>query len=77
MTESPVVSVAPLDLSQPRRLHVIGAAGPGMSAIALALAQMGHLVSGVDLRERQVLDRLRAAGVTVHIGHATVSRRRL
>jgi len=40
-----------------------------MSAISLALAQMGHHVSGVDLRERQVLDRLRAAGVTVHIGH--------
>ena len=59
----------PLDLSTPLRLHVIGAAGPGMSAIALALAQMGHHVSGVDLRERQVLDRLRAAGVEVHIGH--------
>jgi len=59
----------PLDLSSPRRLHVIGVAGPGMSAIALALAQMGHHVSGVDLRERQVLDRLRAAGVTVHVGH--------
>ena len=60
---------APLDLSSPRRLHVIGAAGPGMSAIAIALAQMGHNVSGVDLRERQVLDRLRAAGVNVNIGH--------
>jgi UDP-N-acetylmuramate--alanine ligase len=41
-----------------------------MSAIALALAQMGHRVSGVDIRERHVLDRLRAAGVTVHIGHS-------
>ena len=30
---------------------------------------MGHDVSGVDIRERPVLDRLRAAGVTVHIGH--------
>lgn len=69
VTESSFVPLAPLDLSQPRRLHVVGAAGPGMSAIALALAQMGHRVSGVDLRERQVLDRLRAAGVTVHIGH--------
>ena len=66
---TPTTPTAPLDLSQPRRLHVIGAAGPGMSAIALALAQMGHNVSGVDLRERQVLDRLRAAGVIVHIGH--------
>ena len=63
------VPTAPLDLSTPRRLHVIGAAGPGMSAIALVLAEMGHDVSGVDLRERQVLDRLRAAGITVHIGH--------
>jgi UDP-N-acetylmuramate--alanine ligase len=41
-----------------------------MSAIAIALAQMGHNVSGVDLRERQILDRLRAAGVIVHIGHS-------
>jgi len=62
--------VAPLDLSTPRRLHVVGAAGPGMSAIAIALAQMGHNVSGVDLRERQVLDRLRAAGVNVNVGHS-------
>ena len=69
---SPVatIPVAPLDLSIPRRLHVIGAAGPGMSAIAIALAQMGHNVSGVDLRERQILDRLRAAGVHVNIGHS-------
>ncbi len=63
------VPIPPLDLSTPRRIHVIGVAGPGMSAIALALAQMGHNVSGVDLRERQVLDRLRAAGVIIHIGH--------
>jgi UDP-N-acetylmuramate--alanine ligase len=63
------VPTAPLDLSQPRRVHVIGVGGPGMSAIALALAEMGHTVSGVDIRERPVLGRLRAAGVTVHIGH--------
>jgi UDP-N-acetylmuramate--alanine ligase len=49
---------------------VIGAAGPGRSAIAIALAQMGHNVSGVDMRERQILDRLRAAGVNVNIGHS-------
>lgn len=41
-----------------------------MSAIAIALAQMGHNVSAVDLRERQILDRLRAAGVNVNIGHS-------
>jgi UDP-N-acetylmuramate--alanine ligase len=58
-----------LDLSVPRRVHVIGVGGPGMSAIALVLAEMGHSVSGVDLRERPVLERLRSAGIEVHIGH--------
>jgi UDP-N-acetylmuramate--alanine ligase len=59
----------PLDLSTPLRLHVIGVGGPGMSAIAIALAEMGHHVSGSDLRDQPVLDRLRAAGVQVHVGH--------
>ena len=30
---------------------------------------MGHQVSGSDLRERPVLERVRAAGVEVHVGH--------
>ena len=60
---------APLDLSHPRRLHIIGVGGPGMSAIAIALAEMGHDVSGSDLRESPVLDRVRAAGVSVAVGH--------
>ncbi len=62
--------VAPLDLSQPRSLHVVGVGGPGMSAIAIVLAEMGHTVSGSDMRERSVLDRVRAAGVDVHVGHS-------
>ena len=59
----------PLDLSILHRLHIVGVGGPGMSAIAIALAEMGHDVSGSDLRERPVLDRVRAAKVEVHIGH--------
>lgn len=61
--------VAPLDLSRPGRFHVVGVGGPGMSAVALVLAEMGHRVSGSDLREVPVLDRLRSAGVEIHIGH--------
>ena len=60
---------APLDLSRPLRLHVVGVGGPGMSAIAIALAEMGHAVSGSDFRDQPVLDRVRAAGVVVHVGH--------
>ncbi|HEX4982717.1 MAG TPA: UDP-N-acetylmuramate--L-alanine ligase [Ilumatobacteraceae bacterium] len=63
------VPASPLDLARQHRLHIVGVGGPGMSAIALALAQMGHKVSGSDLRERPVLDRLRAAGVVVTVGH--------
>jgi UDP-N-acetylmuramate--alanine ligase len=40
-----------------------------MSAIAIALAEMGHDVSGSDLREQPALDRVRAAGVAVNVGH--------
>jgi UDP-N-acetylmuramate--alanine ligase len=61
--------VPPLDLAITQRLHVVGVGGPGMSAIAIALAEMGHAVSGSDLRDDPVLERVRAAGVDVHIGH--------
>ena len=59
----------PLELSIAHRLHVVGVGGPGMSAVAIALAEMGHVVSGSDLRDHPVLERVRAAGVEVHIGH--------
>ena len=60
----------PLDLSRPRRIHVVGAGGMGMSAIATVLAAMGHQVSGSDLKSSPALERLRSLGVTVQVGHA-------
>ena len=66
MTAQPL---APLDLAVPMKLHVVGVGGPGMSAIAIVLAEMGHDVTGSDIRDRSVLDRLRAANVRVHVGH--------
>lgn len=69
MTALSPAPVAPIDLSQTQRLHVVGVGGPGMSAIAIVLAEMGHRVSGSDLREQPVVDRLRAAGVEVFVGH--------
>ncbi|MBW8827705.1 MAG: UDP-N-acetylmuramate--L-alanine ligase, partial [Acidobacteria bacterium] len=60
---------APFDLSVPRRVHVVGAGGAAMSAIAQILAAMGHAVSGSDAASSKVLDRLVGAGVDVHVGH--------
>jgi UDP-N-acetylmuramate--alanine ligase len=59
-----------LSLSLPRVIHVIGVGGPGMSAIASVLVGMGHAVSGSDVVESPVLDRLRSEGVDVHVGHS-------
>lgn len=58
-----------LDLSDRGRYHVVGVGGPGMSAVAIVLAEMGHVVSGSDLRELPVLARLEVAGVRVNVGH--------
>ncbi len=61
--------LAALDLSSPRRIHVVGVGGAGMSAIAAVLATMGHQVSGSDLKDSTGLARLRALGVRVEVGH--------
>jgi UDP-N-acetylmuramate--alanine ligase len=58
-----------LDLRDRRRIHVVGVGGSGMSALALLLREMGHDVSGSDLRDSRALDRLRVAGVQVAVGH--------
>lgn len=60
---APAVRDGHLDLSRPRRVHVVGVGGAGMSAIAVVLAGMGHTVSGSDIRESRVLERLRLDGV--------------
>jgi UDP-N-acetylmuramate--alanine ligase len=59
-----------LDLTQPHAIHVVGVGGAGMSAIAIVLARMGHTVSGSDLRESRVLERLELLDITTSIGHA-------
>jgi UDP-N-acetylmuramate--alanine ligase len=69
----PAARAGVLDLRVPRRVHVIGVGGAGMSAIATVLAAMGHTVSGSDLQASPVIERLRGQGVTVAIGHAAAN----
>jgi UDP-N-acetylmuramate--alanine ligase len=58
-----------LDLTTPTSIHIVGVGGAGMSALALVLAEMGHQVSGSDLRDSSVLATLRDANVRVEVGH--------
>jgi len=60
---------AALDLGRPRRIHVVGVGGAGMSAIATVLAGMGHRVTGSDLKASPVTERLAGRGIEVAIGH--------
>ncbi|MGH9303036.1 MAG: UDP-N-acetylmuramate--L-alanine ligase [Acidimicrobiales bacterium] len=58
-----------MDLSTRQHVHIVGAGGAGMSAIATVLAAMGHEVTGSDLKASRMLDRLESAGVRVVVGH--------
>lgn len=59
-----------LDLTTPRTLHVVGAGGAGMSALAAVLTEMGHTVSASDIKDGRRLERLRVLGTTVHVPQA-------
>lgn len=52
-----------------QQIHFVGIGGAGMSGIAEVLVNQGYRVSGSDLRESPVVERLREHGVTVFIGH--------
>ena len=56
-------------LDAPIRCHIVGIGGPGMSAIGRLLLEMGHSVSGSDVRESEVIDELRQRGAKISIGH--------
>ncbi len=65
----PERSAGTLDLSQLRRIHLVGVGGAGMSAIAEVLLAQGHRVSGSDLVGSPVVERLASLGVAVTVGH--------
>lgn len=62
-------AVGDVDLSHPRRIHIVGVGGAGMSAIATVLVAMGHRVTGSDLNDSVVVARIRSLGVDVKVGH--------
>src|ERR1700688_1585043 len=56
-----------------QRVHFIGIGGIGMSGIAEILLNLGYAVSGSDLRQSSVTDRLVSLGATVFEGHAAAN----
>src|SRR3954449_10011364 len=58
-----------LDLTTPRRIHVVAAGGKAMNAIARILHSIGHDVSGCDVESSKGTDALSHLGIDVAIGH--------
>jgi len=54
---------------QAQKVHFVGIGGIGMSGIAELLINLGHRVSGSDLRESAITRRLSELGATVYVGH--------
>jgi UDP-N-acetylmuramate--alanine ligase len=56
-------------LQKRHRLHFVGIGGIGMSGIAEVLLNLGYAVTGSDLHESEVTERLRRLGAQVFVGH--------
>lgn len=52
-----------------RQIHFVGIGGAGMSGIAEVLLNLGYEITGSDLAEGAAVQRLRALGARVAIGH--------
>jgi len=52
-----------------RRIHFIGIGGVGMCGIAEVLLNQGYEISGSDLRQSAVTDRLVSLGADIFLGH--------
>jgi UDP-N-acetylmuramate--alanine ligase len=57
---------SPFDLGP---AHLVGIGGIGMSGIAEIMINLGYKVQGSDVKDSANVERLRAKGATVHIGH--------
>lgn len=56
-----------------RRLHFIGIGGAGMSGIAEVLLNQGYQITGSDIANSPVTERLESLGVSIFIGHKAVN----
>ncbi len=56
-----------------QRIHFVGIGGIGMSGIAEVLLNLGYRISGSDLKNSAVTERLAALGASIFEGHAAAN----
>ena len=52
-----------------KHIHFVGIGGSGMNGIAEVMLNLGYQVSGSDLADSAVTQRLQTLGATIHLGH--------
>jgi len=68
VADRPAAGAGPaVDLSRPRRVHLVGVGGAGISAIGVILASMGHHVTGSDVTATSAFASLADAGVITEV----------
>ncbi len=60
-----------LDLSKYKKVHCIGIGGIGLSAIAEVLVSRGYKVSGSDMKENDIVMKLKQKGIDIAIGQSS------
>jgi UDP-N-acetylmuramate--alanine ligase len=56
-----------------RHIHFVGIGGSGMSGIAEVLLNLGYVISGSDLSDGPVLQRLQELGIRTAVGHSAAN----
>src|SRR5574344_2282305 len=69
METTNLVHTVPL-MHKVKRIHFVGIGGAGMCGIAEVLRNEGYSVSGSDIAQSKVTQRLESFGITVFMGHA-------
>ncbi len=57
-------------LQSVKRIHFVGIGGSGMSPLAEILHAQGYTITGSDNNESDNVNRMRARGITVYMGHS-------
>ena len=65
----PEIDMTTLQLSPGMHVHIVGAGGSGMSAIARVLLGRGYVVSGSDLQRNELTAALEEAGAIMYAEH--------
>jgi UDP-N-acetylmuramate--alanine ligase len=58
-----------MDLTSPKKLHIVGIGGSGMKAIAVLLKEMGHQITGSDIKQSYATQFLEHLGIKIAYEH--------